>query len=124
MASVTASTLDTLLHLSGAVPDATLEEILDLAVDLINLYSRAGVPNMTGVAGSKTVSLESREKGAVLSVATAVYSNMYVSSGSQSSSYSVGGIGISTSNAASNAAVDLAVKEASRSLAEVEVDVG
>jgi len=122
--SVTASTLDLLLNLASGVPDATLEEILDLAIDLINLYSRVGLPNMTGTAGSKTVSLESREKGAVLSVAAAVYSNMYVSSGSQSSSFSLGALATSTSNAASNAAVDLAVKEASRSLAELEVDVG
>jgi len=123
VATITASTLQTLLNVN-TLAEATCEAIIDQAVDLINLHSRADLPNMTGTAGSKTLSVESRAKGAIMLVAAAVYSNLYVSSGSQSSTYTLGNMSLSQSAASSTGAVDTAVDKAARLLAEPEVDYG
>jgi len=122
MATITAATLQTLLGIT--LTETTCEVIIDQAIDLINLYGRTDLANMGGTAGSKTLSLDSREKGAVLDVAAAVYSNMYVSGGSESTSFSIGGISSSSSSSASNMAIKSAAKDAARLLAEIEVDIG
>jgi len=119
MVSVTASTLDGLLHLSGGVDDQDLEAIIDESIDLLNLHG-ADLSNMTGTAGSKTVNLDTKEKGAVLLVARAVYYGFY--KGLESSS--VGGLTVGSPDLMSNPNVIRTVKEAARLLTELEVDVG
>lgn len=119
MVNVQASDLDTLLHLTHDVPDATLEVILDQAIDLLNLYG-ADLANMTGTAGSKTVGLESKERGAVFHVARAVYYSFYKGVDSTS----VGGMVVSTPDLMSNPNVLRTVREAANKLNELTVDVG
>jgi len=120
MVSVTASTLDGLLHLSGGVDNQDLEAIIDLAIDMINLHSDADISNMTGTAGSKTVNLESREKAAVFIAARAIYYDFY--KGVETAS--VGGLVMSSTDVMSNPSVQRAIEKAARKLTELEVDVG
>jgi len=120
MPNITASDLDAILNLAGQVSNTNLEKIIDLAIDCLNLYGNLDLPNMSGTAESKTVSLESREKGAVFIVARAIYYSFY--KGVESST--VGGLSVSTPDLMSNQTVLAAVKEAARQLAEIDVDYG
>lgn len=54
------------------ITETQLEQIIDLAIDSLNLYN-ANLPNMTGSAGTKQVSLGSKQKGAVFLVARIIY---------------------------------------------------
>lgn len=119
MPTVQASDLDAILHLSSGVQDQDLEAIIDLAIDALNLYG-ADLPNMSGSAGSKSVGLESKEKGAVFIVARAIYYGFY--KGLESSS--VGGLTVGTPDLMSNPAVLRTIEDAARKLTELEVDVG
>ena len=96
------------------------EEIIDLAIDILNLYSDADLPNMTGTAGSKTVSLESKEKGAVFVVARAIYWGFY--KGPQATA--IQGQSLSPADVMGNSAVIQSVREAARMLAELDVSYG
>jgi hypothetical protein len=121
MGTVTGTTLQQLLNLSNSSDSIEIcEIIIDQAINKINLHGRTDLPNLSGTAGSKTVSLDSRQEGAVIGVAATVYSEMYVGSGSSTSSYSVGAV----STSSSSQAVTTAAREAGRALAEIEVDVG
>jgi hypothetical protein len=75
---------------------------------------------MTGTAGSKTVSLESKEAGAVMMVARAVYYGYFV----HLEDTSVGQLSIHSPDLASNPVISSAVEKAARRLTEIEVDVG
>ena len=119
MVTITASTLDTLLNLSSGVPDETLEDLIDASIDLLNLFG-ADLPNLAGAAGSKSVSLESREAGAVKLVARAVYHAFY--KGIDTSS--VHGLSYSQTDLLGNAVVVQSVQTAARMLAELDVSVG
>ena len=119
MVNVQASDLDMLLNLSSDVPDATLEVILDQAIDLLNLYG-ADLANMTGTAGSKTVGLESKERGAVFHVARVVYHSFYKGIDQAV----VNGLAVSSPDLMSNPSVVQTVREAAHKLSELEVDVG
>ena len=119
MVNVTASDLNALLNLSGGVSDTNLEIIIDEAIDLLNLHG-ADLANMTGTAGSKTVGLEGKERGAVFMVARAVYYS-FCKGVDQTS---VGGMVVSSPDLMSNPNVLRTVKEAARKLTELEVDVG
>jgi len=119
MATIQASDLNTLLNLAGGVADETLEAILDQAIDMLNLYG-ADLPNMTGTAGSKTVSLEGKERGAVFIVARAVYYSFYKGV----DVVAVAGQSLSTADLLSNSNVLSSVREASRKLTDLEVSVG
>jgi len=63
----------------GAADDITAinaEKLIDLAIDMLNLFG-AELDNMSGTAGTKTISLESSEHGAVALVVRAVYYGFY-----------------------------------------------
>lgn len=80
MVSVSYSDLHNLLNLSvGDISAAKTEALLDQAIDLLNLYANQSLSNMSGDAGSKTVTLTSKQRGAVLEVAKAVYYRDYLS---------------------------------------------
>ena len=118
MATVTYADLRVLLNEPTLSP-TDAEQIIDLAVDSLNLYG-ADLPNMTGTAGAKSLSLESKEKGAVFLVARAVYYGFYKGL----SSVSVSSISVSTPDVMSNASIIGAVKEAGHLLSEPDVDYG
>lgn len=119
MVTIDASTVDTLLNLAGQVPDKIIESWIDQSIDILNRYG-ADLPNMGGTAGSKTVSLESKERGAVMDVVRAIYYSFY--KGIDTST--VGGLTVTSPDLLSNPTVMEAVKEAARQLAEIEVTYG
>lgn len=49
------------------------EYLIDLAIDLLNLYGAADLTNLAGVAGAKTVTVTSAQRGAILLVVRALY---------------------------------------------------
>jgi hypothetical protein len=119
MVTVSASTFQELFN-EANFKEEHAEQIMDLAIDLINLYSNADLPNMTGTAGSKSVSLESKEKGAVLLVARAIYYGFYT----KPQSTAISGQSLSPADVMGNQAVIDSVKEAARQLAELDVSYG
>jgi hypothetical protein len=118
MAEITYATLQTLLH-DTDIEEETCEDIIDLAVDLLNLFG-ADISNMTGAAGSKTLSVESREKGAIMLSARAIYYGFYKGVDSAN----VGSATVSVSDIMGNATVMNTIKEAAGRLKEVEVSYG
>jgi len=74
MVSVAYSDLQTVLNLTtNDISAANTETLIDWAIDLLNLYGNVSISNMSGVAGSKTVTLTSKQRGAVFFVARSIY---------------------------------------------------
>ena len=129
MATITAATLDSRLHLEDAVDEEDLESLIDGAIDLLNVYLlkySKSIGNMTGAAGSKTVTVTSAEKGAIIMIACSLYSRDYKTSGSQSESVSLGQASSSSSSSTSSATAELLAQEFALNLVreEMEVDIG
>jgi hypothetical protein len=131
MATITASTLSTLLHLGSDLENDELEAIIDAAIDKLNVYLyRYGleISSMSGTSGSKSWAGTSAEKGAIMTVASKIYSRDYVLSSSQSESVGLGPASYSVSSSASSSAGGGSVEESAKDLAvqlrEVEVSYG
>ena len=129
MPTVTALDLDSRLNLEDAVDAEDLEILIDGAIDLLNIYLlRYGkeIPNMTGTAGTKTLTVTSPEKGAIIMVACALYSKDYKTSGSQSESIGIGALSTSSSSATVSSASESLAEKLADNLGreEMEVDIG
>jgi hypothetical protein len=102
------------------------EACIDQAIDKINGYARDDIlPNMTGTAGSKTVSVSSGQAGFIRDLAVAIYANAKTG-GASSSSINMGPIGQSSSSNTGQSAnmVEQLAKDAASQLKEVEVSYG
>jgi hypothetical protein len=103
------------------------ESCIEQAIDAVNGALKEGdlLPQMTGTAGSKTVSLTSAQAGWIRELAVAVYSNMQ-SAGASSSSDSVGGISSSQSNSSQGGVNNVMVmaREAADALKVPDVSYG
>lgn len=111
MVSVSATDLDAVMNLEGKITNANLENILDLAIDTLNLFG-AELSNMSGSEGSKTVTLTSKEKGAVFIAARAVKHGFYDSIGNAM----IDGLSISVTDLASNTEVMNTIRQAAQRL--------
>ena len=81
------------------------EYLIDQAIYTLNLYLSPydiAISNMSGTAGSKTLTVDARTAGAIYLVASTAYSGFYKASGSGSSSTSVSLGQMSTSESASS----------------------
>lgn len=118
MVSVTGTIFKSVIN-DSVISDTNAEYMLDLAIDVLNLYG-ADLSNMTGAAGSKTVNLESKEKGAVFLVARAIYYGFYkgIEPGI------VDTVTVGATDVLGNPTILASIKEAARQLTEIEVDVG
>jgi hypothetical protein len=102
------------------------EACIDQAIDKINGYARDDIlPNMTGTAGSKTVSVSSGQAGFIRDLAVAIYANAKTG-GASSSSINMGPIGQSSSSNTGQSAnmVEQLAKDAASQLKEIEVSYG
>jgi hypothetical protein len=102
------------------------EACIDQAIDKINGYARDDIlPNMTGTAGSKTVSVSSGQAGFIRDLAVAIYANAKTG-GASSSSLNMGPIGQSSSSNTGQSAnmVEQLAKDAASQLKEIEVSYG
>ena len=119
MVALTATLFKTIIA-DTSLTAATAEDIIDLAISNINLFSDADLPVMGGAAGGKTVSLETREYAAVMHAARAIYYGFF--KGLEASS--IGGLTVTSPDLMSNPAVLDAIREAARRLAEFHVSYG
>jgi hypothetical protein len=123
MASLTGQTfIDLLKDDTLSVADA--ENILDMSIDCLNLYGTEQ-SNLSGTTPTKTRSVSSKERGAILLVANQIY--LSIPNGSSSSSYGLGGMSYSqstssniTSSLMNNPDVRISVKEAAERLMEAD----
>jgi hypothetical protein len=118
MVTITHDSLTSILD-DTTIAAATTEEIIDLAIDTLNLFG-ADLPNMSGVAGTKTLGLESKEKGAVLLVARKIYYGFYKGA----VNVGIGGLSVTTPDVLGNASVLNFAKECAGQLLELDVTLG
>ena len=94
------------------------EYIIDRAINLIVLYGEdVNIQNMQGTAGSKTLTLSQKKKGAVELVARAIYAS-FEKNAANNQTASVGSVNISVADLMSNPEVLRSVKEAAQLLRE------
>ena len=115
MGSFSADDLDKMLKLNEQIDFEDLEALIDAAIDTLNLFG-AAIDNLSGVAGEKTVTVTSKERGAVLQSARAVYYGFYV--GIESGGMS--DVSVSSFDLMSNAQVIAIIKEAAHRLEQHE----
>lgn len=74
MIAVTYADLHNVLKLTTSdISAIDTEYIIDYAIDMLNLYANQSIARMAGTPGSKTLTLTSAQRGAVLMVARALY---------------------------------------------------
>lgn len=104
------------LKLDVSIDTATdQEEMVDAAIDQLNLAGAPTIPNMAGTVGAKTVTLTSKQRGAVLFVARAVYAS-YNKNPEATSSDSTGQASLSQMDMMSNSNVLNAIQTAAKNL--------
>lgn len=118
MVSVTGTNLVTILNDANLTP-AVAEQILDFAMDLLNLRGLDLGP-MSGDEGSKAVSLESAERGAVFFVARAIYSSLTRGGGGPTGAF--GPLNVTVKDLLSDPAVLAAVDKAAEDLKSRDID--
>lgn len=115
MVSVKASDWKNVMNLDTEISDTKAEYVLDLAIDTLNIYG-ASLSNMTGAtAGSKTVTLTSKQRGAVFQAARVIYYGFF----KEIESAGVGPLTVTTTDLASNPALIALIKEIAKRLASV-----
>jgi len=120
MANLTASIIDSLLNLKGSPEASVVEMWIDQAINLLNLYGNLDISNMSGTAGSKTVGLESREKGAVVEICRRIYYSYY----KKLDAAVMAGVSITSVDLMSNTALNETIKQMARELSELDVSRG
>lgn len=115
MPSVSYSDFQSVMNLDPDidVSAANTENLLDYAIDLLNVYGNLSISNMSGAAGSKTVTLTSKQRGAVFMVARALYYSDYRSQIISS----VGGVSITPMSITENPMWERFLSRAARQLA-------
>jgi hypothetical protein len=111
-----AQTAPQILAVLNLSENATVQEtIVDAAINKLNRYGAPTITNMAGTAGSKTVTLTSKQQDAVLDVARIIYANYYKNAEGTLNT-TVGNLGISSQDMMSNATVLNAIKDIARCL--------
>jgi hypothetical protein len=121
--TVTYTTLTTLIN-DSTVTAAQAEAIIDHAINKINIYMPAAnaLDNLSGTSGSKSGTYSSAEAGGIIDVAVAVYNNIYVNSGAESTSRSMGVISESSSGSSTSMSIDDVAKDVARQLRTAAAD--
>jgi len=113
-------------NIDSSITQTQWESIIDHAIDKINGYARDDViPNMTGTAGSKSVSVTSGQGGFIRSLAVLIYQKEFKSGGAQSENVSLGGFSTSSSASSGGASdIEELAKVAAERLKDIEVSFG
>ncbi len=119
MVNVTATDFKSLINDAG-LSDANAELLIDQAVNRLNIYG-ADLPNMTGTAGTKTLSCESNQAGAIYEAARLVYHGYYKG---QEAGIGISGLSISTQNMLNNPTVEAVIEKLAKQLVDFDVEVG
>ena len=118
MASVTATDFINVMNITDSATN--MEPVLDLAIDTLNLYGAASISNMSGDAGSKTVSLTSKQRGAVFHLARMIYYDFFKGINRAN----VGPVTVTASELLTNPAYISAIKVIARRLKTVGFSLG
>ena len=118
MSSVSASDFKNVMNINDSLTN--LEYVLDLAIDVLNLYGAEAIDNMAGSGGSKTVTLTSRQRGGVFLLARVIYHEFY----KHKKNVSVGGVTLTVTDLLSNPTVMSTVEKMSKKLSTVDFLVG
>jgi len=108
-------------NMDGELTQTQWESLIDQAIDKINGYGaqyNVELPNMTGTAGSKTLSVSSAEAGFIRSITARLYNVEYKLPGSDS----VGAVSETVTNLTME--VESLAKEAAERLRDLDVTVG
>lgn len=105
MPSVTGTDLKNILNADETATQ--LEYVMDLAIDALNVFN-CGISNMSGSAGSKTVTLTSAQRGAVFLVARNIYASFFKNAGNTNNS--VNSIGLTNTDLMSNPTIVAFIK--------------
>lgn len=119
MASITAAEFKAIIN-DSVISATNAEYIIDVAVDVLNLFGDAEIANMSGTAGSKTWGGDSRQKGAIFLVARTIYNDFYIGVDAENVDVTT----LSATNLLGNPTILKTIMEAARRLSEMEVDVG
>ena len=120
MVSVTADEFQALMNLSDTdISNANAERVIDQAVNKLNSYG-AELPNMAGSSGTKTLSCESNEKGAILEVARITYWAYYKGQ----ETVTISSLSTRTPNMLNNPTVEATIEKLAKQLIDIEADVG
>ena len=119
MVSITADIAQAMLNLSDSdITNTNMEYLIDQAVNRLNTYG-SELPNMTGSVGSKTLSVESREAGAIYEVARLIYYGYYKGQDSTA----ISSLSVTSPNMLSNPVVEGQIERLARQLSEMDVSV-
>lgn len=122
MATITADDFQALINVTDAqISNVNTERVLDMAIDLLNLHSNEDfdIGNMGGTAGSKTLSVESKTKGAIYLVARAIYYSFFKGVIAVTTP-----VGVSSPDLLSNSVVLESVREAAKLLSDFDITIG
>jgi len=86
-----------------AYSDENTERLFDAAANTYNIFG-CEVPEMTGTAGSKTVTYTSPQKGAVFQGARIIYAS-FVKNAANNQTASIGGVSVSVADLMSNSTI-------------------
>lgn len=106
MVSITADAFQAIMNLSDTdITNTNAENLIDQAVNRLNTYGLS-IPNMTGAAESKTLSVSSGEAGAIYEVARIIYYGYYKGQ----ETVAIQGLSASVPNLLGNANVEAQIK--------------
>ena len=100
MVTITYASLTTLINALSDSP-AAAEDIIDQAINLL-VTCGVDLDVLTGSSPNKTGTYTQAEAGAILTLATAVYANTYLTSGGSSKSVGLGPASLSQSSSTSS----------------------
>jgi len=118
MASVTAQDFINVMNIADSA--ASMEYVIDLAIDTLNLYGATAISNMAGDAGSKTVTLTSKQRGGVFHLARVIYHEFF----KKKHSGGLGSMSLSVIDLLANPTVAVAVEKIAKRLKTVKFAVG
>ena len=128
--AITGDTILDLLKNPTGITTTHGEIVTDQAIDHLNIYLFLNggdtLSNLDGVAGSKTLNVSSRERGAIMIVARIVYMSFLKQHGTTAN---MGSLGSSTTDLMADPTSVAVIKEVAESLVkgeeeEIEVAVG
>ena len=117
MVSVSASDFKNVMHITDS--DTNMEYVLDMAINTLNLFGAEAIDNMSGDAGSKTVTLTSKQQGGVFLAAQIIYEQMFKDRGN----VGIGGVTVTTADLLANPVVMSTIEKIAKKLSTVNFHV-
>jgi len=121
MATLTGTIVLGLMNLSTALCSvAEMENLIDVAIDTLNLFGAPTIDYMTGTTPTKTITLTSKQRGSVLLVVRNIYYGLFRGK----DTVSAGGVTITASDVLANPEIVKLIKLAAKKLQTVSFGVG